>query len=296
VSTKDSSNHGKLFGLVLRGDHDLNLIKAQHALGIRTELVLATAEQIQQALDCGPGSIGPVNLPLTIIVDPSAAVLNNFVCGANKDGYHLTDVNWSRDCPEFEVADIRNVVTGDTSPDGKGTLEIKRGIEVGHIFQLGTKYSEAMKATILDEYGKEQFMNMGCYGIGVSRIVAAAIEQNNDENGIIWPDAIAPFQVAIVPINMHKSEQVKTVCHDLYEQLDKLGIEVLFMDEPKARLGGMLADIELIGIPHRIVIGDRGLADNKIEYRYRRESENRYIAVDQILPFLSDCACPTTKV
>jgi prolyl-tRNA synthetase len=296
VSTKDSSNHGKFFGLVLRGDHDLNLIKAQHALGIRTELVLATAEQIQQALDCGPGSIGPVNLPLTIIVDPSAAVLNNFVCGANKDGYHLTDVNWSRDCPEFEVADIRNVVTGDTSPDGKGTLEIKRGIEVGHIFQLGTKYSEAMKATILDEYGKEQFMNMGCYGIGVSRIVAAAIEQNNDENGIIWPDAIAPFQVAIVPINMHKSEQVKTVCHDLYEQLDKLGIEVLFMDEPKARLGGMLADIELIGIPHRIVIGDRGLADNKIEYRYRRESENRYIAVDQILPFLSDCACPTTKV
>ncbi len=172
-----------------------------------------------------------------MIVDRSAAQLTNFVCGANRDGYHLNKVNWDRDCGDFTIADIRNVIAGDPSPDGKGVLEIKRGIEVGHIFQLGSKYSEAMKATVLDENGKEQFMSMGCYGIGVSRIVAAAIEQNHDDNGIIWPDAIAPFHIAIVPINMHKSDQVKEACESLYQKLSAVGYEVLFMDEPKARLG-----------------------------------------------------------
>ena len=225
-----------------------------------------------------------------MVVDPSAAALRDFSCGANKNDFHLTGVNWDRDCADFTVADIRNVVAGDASPDGKGTLEIKRGIEVGHIFQLGTKYSESMKATVLDENGKEQFMSMGCYGIGVSRIVAAAIEQNNDANGIIWPESIAPFQIAIVPINMHKSEAVKLACEGLYDQLTELGYEVLFMDQAKARLGGMLADIELIGIPHRVVIGDRGLDDGKIEYRHRRQTENQYIDTDDVVRFLSDNA------
>jgi prolyl-tRNA synthetase len=179
------------------------------------------------------------------------------------------------------------VIAGDASPDGKGILEIKRGIEVGHIFQLGSKYSEAMKATVLDENGKEQFMSMGCYGIGVSRIVAAAIEQNHDDNGIIWPDAIAPFQIAIVPINMHKSDQVREACESLYQKLSAAGCEVLFMDEPKARLGGMLADIELIGIPHRLVIGDRGLESGTVEYRSRRAMENESIAIDQLDDFIA---------
>ena len=223
-----------------------------------------------------------------MVVDHSAAQLTDFVCGANRDGYHLTNVNWERDCGDFTVADIRNVVAGDPSPDGKGVLEIKRGIEVGHIFQLGTKYSEAMKATVLDENGKEQPMSMGCYGIGVSRIVAAAIEQNHDDNGIIWPDAIAPFQLAIVPINMHKSDKVKEACENLYQKLSDAGYEVLFMDEPKARLGGMLADIELIGIPNRMVIGDRGLADGTVEYRSRRETENQHIAMDKLDDFIAE--------
>ena len=251
-------------------------------------MTFATEEQIKAALNCSPGSLGPVNLGMPIIVDRSAAVLSDFVCGANRDGYHLTGVNWQRDCGEFSVADIRNVVAGDPSPDGQGVLEIKRGIEVGHIFQLGTKYSEAMKATVLDENGKEQVMTMGCYGIGVSRIVAAAIEQNNDSNGIIWPDAIAPFQIAIVPINMHKSETVKATCEKLYSELCAAGYEVLFMDEDKARLGGMLADIELIGIPHRIVVGDRGLEEGTVEYRNRREPDNKHIAMDQLHEFIRD--------
>ena len=196
-------------------------------------------------------------------------------------------MNWERDCPISQVADLRNVVTGDPSPDGQGELEIKRGIEVGHIFQLGTKYSEAMQATVLDENGKEQVMHMGCYGIGVSRIVAAAIEQNHDENGIIWPDAIAPFHIALVPINMHKSDRVKETCETLYTQLTSAGYEVLFMDEQKARLGAMLADIELIGIPHRIIVGDRGLEDGTVEYRHRRALDNQYIGLDKLPEFLA---------
>ena len=288
VSAEDDEGKTQLYGLMVRGDHELNEVKAQHALGLATEISFATDEQIKATLNCSPGSLGPVNLNLPMVVDQSAALLNDFICGANRDGFHLTGVNWQRDCGEFTVADIRNVVAGDSSPDGKGVLEIKRGIEVGHIFQLGTKYSEAMKATVLDENGKERTMTMGCYGIGVSRIVAAAIEQNHDDNGIIWPDAIAPFQIAIVPINMHKSDRVKETCEALYEKLTSEGYEVLFMDEAKARLGGMLADIELIGIPHRIVIGDRGLEDGTVEYRNRREPENQHIAMDKLDDFIKE--------
>ena len=288
VSAEDDEGKTRLYGLMVRGDHELNEVKAQHALGLATEISFATDEQIKATLNCSPGSLGPVNLNLPMVVDQSAALLSDFICGANRDGFHLTGVNWQRDCGEFTVADIRNVVAGDPSPDGKGVLEIKRGIEVGHIFQLGTKYSEAMKATVLDENGKERTMTMGCYGIGVSRIVAAAIEQNHDDNGIIWPDAIAPFQIAIVPINMHKSDRVKETCEALYEKLTSEGYEVLFMDEAKARLGGMLADIELIGIPHRIVIGDRGLEDGTVEYRNRREPENQHIAMDQLDDFIKE--------
>ena len=288
VSADDDEGNSQLFGLMVRGDHELNEVKAQHALGLATEVTFATEEQIKATLNCSPGSLGPVNLNLPMVIDHSAAQLSDFTCGANRDGFHLTGVNWQRDCGEYTVADIRNVVAGDASPDGKGVLEIKRGIEVGHIFQLGTKYSEAMKATVLDENGKERNMSMGCYGIGVSRIVAAAIEQNHDDNGIIWPEAIAPFQVAIVPINMHKSELVKETCEALYEKLSSAGYEVLFMDEAKARLGGMLADIELIGIPHRIVIGDRGLEGGTVEYRNRREPENQHIAMDKLDAFISE--------
>jgi prolyl-tRNA synthetase len=288
VSAEDEEGKTQLYGLMIRGDHELNEVKAQRALGLETEVTFATEEQIKSTLNCSPGSIGPVNLNLPIVVDHWAAQLSDFVCGANRDGYHLTGVNWTRDCGEFTVADIRNVVAGDASPDGKGVLEIKRGIEVGHIFQLGTKYSEAMKATVLDENGKEQFMSMGCYGIGVSRIVAAAIEQNNDDNGIIWPDAIAPFQIALVPINMHKSDAVKETCEALYATLTAAGYEVLFMDEAKARLGGMLADTELLGIPHRIVIGDRGLEGGTVEYRNRRAPENQHIAMDELNDFIAE--------
>ena len=287
VSAENNEGKTQLYGLMVRGDHELNEVKAQHALGLSCEITFASEEQIKSALNCAPGSLGPVNLNLPMIVDRSAAQLSNFVCGANRDGYHLNRVNWDRDCGDFTIADIRNVVAGDPSPDGKGVLEIKRGIEVGHIFQLGSKYSEAMKATVLDENGKEQFMSMGCYGIGVSRIVAAAIEQNHDDNGIIWPDAIAPFQIAIVPINMHKSDQVKDACESLYQKLVAAGYETLFMDESKARLGGMLADIELIGIPHRLVIGDRGLEQGTVEYRHRRAAENQHITIDQLDDFIA---------
>jgi prolyl-tRNA synthetase len=288
VSVEDNDGNQTLKGLVVRGDHEVNEVKAQKILGLDTELTFATEKQILNQLKCPVGSLGPVNLSIPLIIDHSAAALTDFVCGANRDGYHLTGVNWGTDCTIEIQADIRNVVAGDPSPDGKGVLEIKRGIEVGHIFQLGTKYSEAMKATILNEQGKEQPMTMGCYGIGVSRIVAAAIEQNHDDNGIVWPDAIAPFQIALVPINMHKSETVKNACEDLYSQLTAAGYDVLFMDEQKARLGSMLADIELIGIPHRLVVGDRGLEEGKIEYRARSQSENQHIEAGQIMAFMAD--------
>lgn len=290
ISAEDDRGKTQLYGLMLRGDHELNEIKAQGVLGLKSKISFATEEQIKETLKCSPGSIGPVNLGLPLVVDPSAAVLSDFACGANRDGYHFAGANWQRDTADYVVADIRNVVAGDASPDGRGVLEIKRGIEVGHIFQLGTKYSEAMNATVLDENGKQQFMSMGCYGIGVSRIVAAAIEQNNDENGIIWPESIAPFQIAIVPINMHKSDSVKQACETLYNQLTESGYEVFFMDEAKARLGGMLADVELIGIPHRIVIGERGLEAGTLEYRHRRDSENQHIALKDIVQHIKEHA------
>lgn len=277
-----------LVALVLRGDHELNEIKAEKLTGVASPLTLAPEARIKAELGVGIGSIGPVGLTIPVIVDHAAAHLSDFVCGANKDGFHLTGVNWVRDAQLTLIADIRNVVTGDPSPCGKGTLEIKRGIEVGHIFQLGTKYSEAMKATVLDENGKEKTMIMGCYGIGVTRVVASAIEQNFDDNGIIWPDSIAPFHVAIVPINIGKSEAVAKKSEELYAALTKAGFDVLFMDDEKARLGGMLADTDLMGIPHRIVIGDRGLEAGTIEYKGRRDTEKQEIAAGEIITFLQN--------
>ena len=285
-STDVESN--PLIALVLRGDHELNDLKAEKLSGVASPLTFASEEQVKQQLGCSVGSLGPMGLDIPVIVDRSAAHLADFACGANKEGVHLTGVNWERDCPLSRVEDIRNVVQGDPSPDGKGTLNIKRGIEVGHIFQLGTKYSEAMNARVLNEQGREQPMLMGCYGIGVSRVVAAAIEQNNDDKGILWPEALAPFQVALVPINMHKSEQVRETCEKLYTELLDSGVDVLFMDQAKARLGGMLADVELMGIPHRIVIGDRGLEKGVVEYRHRREAGNRDIPLAEILEFLKN--------
>ncbi|WP_445363242.1 proline--tRNA ligase [Microbulbifer sp. ANSA003] len=271
-----------LIALVLRGDHELNELKAEKLAGIASPIQFASEERIAEELSCNIGSLGPVGIKIETVVDRSAAHLADFICGANRDDYHLTGVNWGRDVELGRIEDLRNVVAGDASPDGQGTLEIKRGIEVGHIFQLGDKYSRAMNATVLDENGKEQVMSMGCYGIGVSRIVAAAIEQNHDDSGIIWPTAIAPFQLAIVPINMHKSDVVREKCEHLYESLRSKGIDVLLMDEAKARLGAMLADVELIGIPHRIVIGDRGLEKGVVEYKGRGDAESQEFAVSQL--------------
>lgn len=281
-----------LVALVLRGDHQLNDIKAEKIPGVLSPLEFASEAEVKAGLGCGVGSLGPVNLRIPAIVDRAAAVLADFVCGANRDGYHLTGVNWGRDCSAPRIEDIRNVVAGDPSPDGKGTLEIRRGIEVGHIFQLGTKYSEAMGAKVLNEEGKEQTMIMGCYGIGVSRIVAAAIEQNHDENGIIWPDAIAPFQIAIVPINAHKSDAVRKACDDLYKELKQSGYDVLLMDIEKGRLGAMLADVELMGIPHRLVVGDRGLENNTVEYKGRRDGDSIEVPLVQINDFLMGKTTP----
>jgi len=276
-----------LVALVLRGDHTLNEIKACKLPEVAEPLCFASEERIKDELGAEVGSLGPVNLAITVIADRAAAAAVNFICGANKTHYHFRNANWGHKQTQFShVADLRNVVIGDPSPDGHGKLEIKRGIEVGHIFQLGTKYSEAMKATVLDENGKDTTMVMGCYGIGVSRIVASAVEQNYDDKGIIWPDAIAPFHLAIVPINMNKSELVADKCEALYNQLSDMGYEVLFMDEAKARLGGMLADTELMGIPHRIVIGDRGLKEGNIEYKGRRDSESQQVSTTDIVEFL----------
>jgi len=275
-----------LVALVVRGDHELNDIKAGKLTGVASPLTFAPEARIKAELGVSVGSIGPVGLNIPVIVDHSAAHLADFICGANKDGFHLTGVNWERDANVYLVADIRNVVAGDPSPCGKGTLEIKRGIEVGHIFQLGTKYSEALKARVLDENGKEQTMIMGCYGIGVTRVVAAAIEQNFDDNGIIWTDSIAPFHVAIVPINMNKSAAVVEKAEAIYAELQAAGIDVLLMDDEKARLGVQLANTDLMGIPHRIVIGDRGLEAGNIEYKGRRDAEKQEVPAAEIVEFL----------
>jgi prolyl-tRNA synthetase len=278
---------GELVALVLRGDHQLNALKAEKLPGLLSPLQMADEETVRKFCDAGFGSLGPVDLNMTVIVDRSASHLADFVCGANRDGFHLTGVNWERDCPLGQIADIRNVVAGDPSPDGQGTLQIKRGIEVGHIFQLGTKYSEAMQARVLDENGKNITMTMGCYGIGISRIVAAAIEQNHDDKGIIWPASMAPFQLSIVPLNMQKSAQVASCAEELYSQLRVAGIEVL-LDDRNERPGVKFADMELTGIPHRVVIGDRALADGKLEYKGRVDEESQLVPREEILEFLLD--------
>ena len=257
-----------VIALVLRGDHELNDIKAEKLAGAAAPFTFADESAIKGAADCDAGSIGPIGLSVPMYVDRAAAHLADFVCGANENGKHLTGVNWGRDLPEPNVVDIRNVVEGDPSPDGKGTLSIKRGVEVGHIFQLGQKYSKAMGATVLDEQGKAVVVTMGCYGIGISRIVAAAIEQNHDDSGIIWPAAIAPFQVALLPMNMHKSQRVRDAVDKLYNELTSAGLEVI-LDDRKERPGVMFADMELIGIPHRLVLGERGLDAGNIEYKSR---------------------------
>ena len=287
-SPEDESEevHTPLVALALRGDHELNVVKVEKINGVMSPLTFASKDIIKAQLGCDIGSLGPLGLDIPIIVDRSANQLTSFVCGANKNGLHLTGVNWTRDCNAINVEDIRNVTQGDPSPDGKGFLDIKRGIEVGHIFQLGTKYSEAMGCNVLSEEGTQQSILMGCYGIGVSRIVAAAIEQNNDGNGILWPKAITPFQIALIPVNIHKSEKVKDHCEKIYTKLLDIGFDVLFMDQEKARLGGMLADIELIGLPHRLVLGEKGIEKGMIEYRNRSESENQNIPLSGLYEFL----------
>lgn len=279
------SNEGEFVALVVRGDHMLNEVKAEKLPQVATPFSLASDDEIKQAANCSAGSLGPVGLEVTLLVDHSAAHLTDFVCGANQDGKHLTGVNWGRDLAEPITTDLRNVVEGDPSPDGKGTLSIKRGIEVGHIFQLGEKYSQALKASVLDEKGKAATPTMGCYGIGVSRIVAATIEQNNDDSGIIWPTAIAPFQVGIVPINMQKSAVVQENAKKLYTTLSEAGIEVL-LDDRKERPGVMFANMDLIGIPQRIVISERGLKAGTVEYKARRDSESRDVSLEEVTQML----------
>ncbi|HEK0776144.1 TPA: proline--tRNA ligase [Proteus mirabilis] len=286
VHATEESGH-KLVALLVRGDHELNEIKAEKCSIIASPLVFATEEEIRQAVNAGPGSLGPINLPLPIIIDRAVSVMSDFGAGANIDGKHYFGINWERDLPLAEMADIRNVVEGDPSPDGKGTLLIKRGIEVGHIFQLGKKYSEALKATVQNEEGHNQVVTMGCYGIGITRIVAAAIEQNHDARGIIWPDAIAPFQVAILPMNMHRSYRVKEVAEKLYADLRAQGIDVLF-DDRKERPGVMFADMELIGVPHTIVIGDRNLDNEQVEYKARRSDDKSLVNVNDVVAFIKE--------
>jgi prolyl-tRNA synthetase len=272
--------------LLLRGDHELNAIKAQRLAGIAEPLTMLKSGEVEAATGCRPGFLGPVGLDLPMYVDQSAAVMADFVCGANEPDRHLRGVNWERDLPLPRIADIRNAVAGDPSPGGAGRLQIARGIEVGQIFQLGTKYSESMQATVLDPDGKPRFMQMGCYGIGVTRVVAAAIEQNHDERGIIWPEAIAPFEVILIPINLDKSESVRAATEALYSRLASAGLEVLVDDRPQ-RPGFKFADADLIGIPHRVVIAERGLNEGKVEYKARRADEAESIAVDDLLETLN---------
>jgi len=276
---------GGVVALCLRGDHTLNEIKAEKLEQVAQPLAMAGDEQIQSAAGCKAGSLGPVGLDIPVIADHAAAQLADFVCGANTDGKHFTGVNWGRDCPEPQTADLRNVVEGDISPDGKGVAKIARGIEVGHVFQLGDKYSRAMKATVLDENGKDIVMQMGCYGIGVSRVVAAAIEQNHDDRGICWPTALAPFQVALLGMNRKKSHRVREACDVLYEELLAAGLDVIF-DDREVRPGVMFADMELIGIPHRVVIGEKNLDKGRVEYKARSGGDNQDIARGEIVTFL----------
>jgi prolyl-tRNA synthetase len=275
-----------LLALLLRGDHELNPIKASKIEGLASPLQFASEAEILAACGCKPGSIGPIGLNLRIIADHAVSVMSDFIVGANQDGKHYQGVNWERDLPLPEsFLDLRNVVNGDPSPDGQGEINIARGIEVGHIFQLGGKYSDAMSASVINEAGKNQNMIMGCYGIGISRVVAAAIEQGHDDNGVIWPNELAPFQVAICPMNMHKSDRLRETVEDIYQQLTAAGIEVL-LDDRKVRAGFMFSDMELIGIPHRIVIGDRSLDSGKVEYQARTESVSQEIGFDELVSFI----------
>lgn len=275
-----------LVALLLRGDHELNPIKAEKIAGVLSPLQFASEEEIIIACGCKPGSIGPIGLKMPIIADRSSTLMADFICGANQDGKHYSGTNWLRDLPLPEqIADLRMVIEGDPSPDGNGQITIARGIEVGHIFQLGNKYSEAMNAAIINEAGKNQIMLMGCYGIGISRIVAAAIEQGHDERGIIWPNELAPFQVAICPMNMHKSHRLADTVEKIYGELSAAGIDVL-LDDRKVRAGFMFSDMELIGIPHRIVLGDRGLDTDTVEYQGRTDKESQEVAFADIVSFI----------
>lgn len=271
--------------LVLRGDHELNTVKAQKLPGVATPLTMADAADVIAATGCEPGFAGPIGIKVPVFFDHATAALSDFVVGANEVDQHFVGVNFGRDLELPATVDLRNVVAGDPTPNGKGTLSIARGIEVGHIFQLSTKYSEALGARVLNQDGKEQVLEMGCYGIGITRIVGAAIEQNNDENGIIWPDALAPFQVVIVPINLQRSAIVREASEQLYNELSSAGLDVLF-DDRDARPGVKFADAELLGIPHRLVVSERGLANGELEYRQRRDTESRNIKREEALNLL----------
>jgi prolyl-tRNA synthetase len=271
--------------LVLRGDHELNSIKAEKLAGVAAPLRMADAEAVRKATGCLPGFVGPIGLKIPAYFDHAVRTMADFVCGGNEKDVHCTGVNFGRDLSHGETVDIRNVVEGDRVPGGKGTLSIARGIEVGHIFQLGTKYSEALHATVQDKDGRDVAMTMGCYGIGVTRIVGAAIEQNHDDRGIVWPEPLAPFDVALIPINMHRSEPLRIAAESLYRELQELGLSVLF-DDRDARPGVKFADAELIGIPHRLVISDRGLESGELEYRHRRDTESRMLKRDAALELL----------
>ncbi|XNO32241.1 proline--tRNA ligase [Vibrio alginolyticus] len=271
-----------IIALIIRGDHELNEVKAENLPQVAAPLEMASEEEIRELIGAGPGSLGPVGLKLPFIVDRSVAVMSDFGAGANIDGKHYFGINWGRDVELGQVEDLRNVVEGDPSPCGKGIIQLKRGIEVGHIFQLGNAYSAAMNCGVLGPDGKNVILEMGCYGIGITRVVAAAIEQNHDKYGIIWPDAIAPFQVAIVPMNMHKSEEVKEAAEKLYAELTAMGIEVLF-DDRKERPGVMFSDMELIGVPHTIIIGDRSMKEGNFEYKNRATGEKTAVAMTDIV-------------
>lgn len=284
---KGATEAAPLVALIVRGDHELNEIKADKLDLVASPLEFAPEALIRDAIGAGPGSLGPVGLNMPIIIDHSVSVMSDFAAGANQDDKHYFGINWERDLPLAQAADIRNVVEGEPTPDGLGTYAMARGIEVGHIFQLGTNYSKSMNATVLDENGKSQVLLMGCYGVGVSRIVAAAIEQNFDDRGIVWPEAIAPFSVGILPMNMHKSHRVTDIAEQLYKDLSAAGIDVL-LDDRKERPGVMFADMELIGIPHTVVIGDRNIDAGVFEYKNRRTGEKQDVPFDQIVDFLKN--------
>ena len=277
--------NGTPVAVCLRGDHDLNLIKAASLPGVAVPVAMASAEQVESAIGCPPGSLGPVNLPLPVHADHAALGMSDFVCGANREGCHLHGVNWGRDLPEPEAADLRNATPGDPSPDGSGPLSIARGIEVGHIFQLGEEYSRSMGSVVQDEQGRAVHLFMGCYGIGVTRVVAAAIEQNHDQRGIIWPAAIAPYHVALLPMNMHKSQRLREAVESVYRELCDAGIEVL-LDDRRVRPGVMFADAELTGIPYRLVMSDRGLDAGCAELRHRRDEESVEVGLEQTVSTL----------